>query len=42
MTTFFIHGQESLPAVQADALGNVMIVAQATSLEMQGKIDRGG
>ncbi len=42
MTTFFIHGQASQPAVLADALGNVMIVMQATSSEMLEKLMRAG
>jgi DUF917 family protein len=42
MTTFFIHGQASQPAVLADALGNVMIVTQATSPEMLEKLMRAG
>lgn len=42
MTTFFIHGQASQPAVLADALGNVMIVTQSTSPEMLEKLMRAG
>lgn len=42
MTTFFIHGQASQPAALADALGNIMLVTDATSPEMLEKLMRAG
>jgi uncharacterized protein len=42
MTTFFIHGQASQPAVLADALGNVIIVTESTSPDMLEKLMRAG
>ncbi len=42
MTTFFIHGQASQPAALADALGNIMLVTEATSPEMLEKLMRAG
>lgn len=42
MTTFFIHGQATHPAALADALGNIMLVTNATTPEMLEKLMRAG
>ena len=42
MTTFFVHGQATQPAALADALGNIMLVTNATTPEMLEKLMRAG